>query len=246
DKSTVKCVMWRSQRRVLKWVPANGMKVIVNGRVTLYEAQGTYQIDVLQMTPHGKGDLFAAFEQLKEKLAKEGLFETKRKRPIPMLTKKIGIVTSPTGAVIRDILNILNRRYMNLQIKIFPAKVQGEEAAPSVIEGIRVLNKFKDIDVIIVARGGGSIEDLWPFNEERLARAVVASRIPIISAVGHETDTTICDFVADLRAPTPSAAAELVIGKKSELDETISNFSKRIHSAIHTRLLRMRNGLHML
>src|SRR5919106_2577698 len=215
SKSLLKAVMWKSSHRFLKWQPKNGMKVMVHGRITVYEPQGWYQMDVIQIVPHGKGDLYAAFEQLKEKLRIEGLFDASRKRPIPMLPKKIGIITSRTGAAIRDILNILNRRFANLHILIFPATVQGEEAVPSIVDGLRALNLSKTIEVIILARGGGSIEDLWPFNEELVARAIVGSRIPVISAVGHETDTTISDFVADLRAPTPSAAAELVIGKKS-------------------------------
>ncbi|HJZ10921.1 MAG TPA: exodeoxyribonuclease VII large subunit, partial [Acidobacteriota bacterium] len=191
DKAIVKAVMWKTNHRAMKWRPKDGMKVMVQGRIALYEPGGVYQIAVTQIVPRGKGDLFAAFEQLKEKLQAEGLFDAKRKRPIPLVPKKIGIITSPTGAVIRDMLNILNRRYANLHILLFPAKVQGEDAAPSLIEGLQTLNRSKTIDVLIVARGGGSIEDLWPFNEERVARAIVASRIPVISAVGHETDTTI-------------------------------------------------------
>ena len=241
SKSILKAVMWKSSHRFLKWQPKNGMKVMVHGRVTVYEPQGCYQIDVAQIVPHGKGDLYAAFEELKEKLKLEGLFDATRKRPIPLLPKKIGIITSPTGAAIRDILNILNRRFANLHILIYPATVQGEEAAPSIVEGLRALNLSKTIEVIILARGGGSIEDLWPFNEESVARAIVASRIPVISAVGHETDTTISDFVADLRAPTPSAAAELVIGKKSEFAESLQNLSKRLKSCLQRQVLYLRN-----
>ncbi len=246
DRSQIKAVMWKSSHRFMKWRPKDGMKVIAQGRITLYEPNGQYQIDIVQMIPHGKGELYAAFEQLKEKLQKEGLFDPKRKRPIPMLPKKIGIVTSPTGAVIRDILNILSRRYLNLHLLIFPAKVQGEDAAPTIVEGLRALNRFQDIDVLIVARGGGSLEDLWPFNEESVARAIAASRIPVISAVGHETDTTIADFVADLRAPTPSAAAELVIGKKSEFVVKLSNCSSRMLSSMRARALNLRQSVHML
>jgi exodeoxyribonuclease VII large subunit len=237
DTSQIKAVMWKSSHRYLKWRPQNGMKVLVNGRVTLYEPSGNYQIDVMQIIQHGKGDLHVAFEQLKEKLKAEGLFDPKRKRPIPVLPKKIGIVTSPTGAAIKDILNILNRRFLNLHVLIYPAKVQGEEAAPTIVEGIRVLNLYPDIDVLIVGRGGGSIEDLWPFNEEMVARAIVASRIPVISAVGHEIDTTISDFAADLRAPTPSAAAELVIGKKSELADQVIHLNQRLKGSIRHHLL---------
>jgi exodeoxyribonuclease VII large subunit len=246
EKSQIKAVMWKSNHRYLKWRPANGMKVLLNGRVTLYEPSGNYQLDVLQIIQHGKGDLHVAFEQLKEKLKTEGLFDPKRKRPIPMLPQKIGIVTSPTGAAIKDILNILNRRFLNLHVLIYPAKVQGEEAAPTIAEGIRVLNRFKDIDVLIVGRGGGSIEDLWPFNEELVARAIVSSRIPVISAVGHEIDTTISDFAADLRAPTPSAAAELVIGKKSELIDKVLHLSKRLNSTIQHRFLDCKHNVQIL
>jgi exodeoxyribonuclease VII large subunit len=241
DKAILKAVMWKTNHRTMKWRPKDGMKVMVQGRMSLYEPGGVYQISVTQIVPRGKGDLFAAFEQLKEKLQAEGLFDPKRKRPIPLLPKKIGIITSRTGAVIRDMLNILNRRYANLHILLFPAIVQGEEAAPSLIEGLHTLNRSKTIDVLILARGGGSIEDLWPFNEERVARAIAASRIPVISAVGHETDTTIADFVADLRAPTPSAAAELVVGQKSELNEKIVNLSKRVDRAFHGCLLAYKN-----
>ena len=244
DRAQLRAVMWKSNHRSMKWRPANGMKVVVNAKVSVFEGKGECQLDVIQIVPHGKGDLFAAFEQLKEKLKAEGLFDPKRKRPIPMLPKKIGIVTSPTGAVIRDILNVLGRRYMNLHLLIFPAKVQGEDAAPTIVEGIRALNRFKDIDVLIVARGGGSMEDLWPFNEEAVARAIVASRIPVISAVGHETDTTIADFAADLRAPTPSAAAEMVIGRKAEFVDRLINQSKRMDGALRKRLLNWKNALH--
>lgn len=242
----IRCVMWKSAHRFLRWKPKDGMKVMVSGRLTVYDGKGEYQIDVRQIVAHGKGDLYAAFEQLKEKLQKEGLFSPARKRPIPMLPKKIGMITSPTGAVIRDMLNILNRRYLNLQLLIYPAKVQGEDAAATIVEGLRVMNGYQDIDVLIVARGGGSMEDLWPFNEETVARAIVASRIPVISAVGHETDTTISDFVSDLRAPTPSAAAELVVGKKTEFVEKVLNLSQRIDSVLRNRVLQMKNRVQML
>lgn len=245
SKSAVKAVMWKSSHRFMRWQPKNGMKVMVHGRLTVYEPQGSYQLDVVQMVPHGKGDLYAAFEQLKEKLQSEGLFDSARKRSIPMLPRKIGIVTSPTGAAIQDILNVLNRRFANLGILIFPATVQGEEAAPTIVEGLGVLNLSRQIEVIILARGGGSIEDLWPFNDETVARAIYSSRIPVISAVGHETDSTISDFVADLRAPTPSAAAELVIGTKSEFAERVRNHSKRIHASLHNRLLYLRNRVNV-
>ena len=245
SKSLIKAVMWKSSHRFMRWRPDNGMKVMIRGRLTVYDLQGVYQIDAAQMVPHGKGDLYAAFEQLKDKLRVEGLFDASRKRPIPVLPAKIGLITSPTGAVLRDILNILNRRFANLHILLFPAVVQGDEAAPSLIEGLRVLNLSKKIEVIILARGGGSIEDLWPFNEEAVARAIAASRIPVISAVGHETDTTISDFVADLRAPTPSAAAELVVGKKTELAENLHNLSHRMQGSIQRSLLHLKHKLQL-
>lgn len=244
--SQIQCVMWKSNHRFLKWRPQNGMKIVVRARVTTFEQRSNYQLDIIQMSPHGKGDLYAAFEQLKEKLQKEGLFDQKRKRPIPLLPRKIGIVTSPTGAAIRDILNILDRRYANLHILLFPAVVQGDEAAPSIVEGIRVLNRYRDIDVLIVGRGGGSIEDLWPFNVEMVARSIVASRIPVISAVGHETDFTIADHVADLRAPTPSAAAELVVGKKSEFADKLVTLSRSIRVNMDKKLLFLKNRTQML
>jgi exodeoxyribonuclease VII large subunit len=246
DRAQIRAVMWKSSHRFMKWRPKNGMKVMVTGKLTLYEPSGQYQLEAMQIVPHGKGDLFAAFEQLKERLQAEGLFDAKRKRPVPLLPKKIGIVTSRTGAAIQDILKILDRRYVNLHIRIFPAKVQGEDAAPTIVEGIRALNRFRDIEVLIVGRGGGSMEDLWPFNEEIVARAIVASRIPVISAVGHETDTTIADFVADVRAPTPSAAAEMVIGKKSEYAETVSRLYKGLHQGLQTYLSRVKNRVTLL
>jgi exodeoxyribonuclease VII large subunit len=243
SQSVLKAVMWKTNHRFMRWQPKNGMKVMVRGRITVYEPQGCYQIDAAQMVPHGKGDLFAAFEQLREKLQAEGLFDQGRKRPLPMLPKKIGIVTSRTGAAIQDILKVLGRRFANLHILIFPATVQGEEAAPTIVEGLRVLNLSKTIEVIIVSRGGGSLEDLWPFNEESVARAIHGSRIPVISAVGHETDVTIADFVADLRAPTPSAAAEMVIGHKTELAERVLSLSKRVNTSLQSRILYLKNRL---
>lgn len=221
--SVLTCVMFRPSLSKMKFEMEDGLHVIVHGRISVYEARGQYQLIADTIEVAGLGALQQAFEQLKEKLNKEGLFDESHKRPIPLLPQRIGIVTSPTGAAIRDILNILNRRYANLEIIIAPSLVQGVQAASQIAEGIDNLNRLSNLDVIIVTRGGGSLEDLWSFNEEIVARAVYRSQIPIISAVGHEIDFTICDFVADLRAPTPSAAAELVVQNKTELVATLQN-----------------------
>ena len=223
--SQLRVVMFRAQARLLRFRPQNGMQVIARGRVTLYEARGEMQLLAEYMEPMGAGALQVAFEQLKAKLAAEGLFAQERKKPLPLLPRRIGVITSPRGAVIRDILNVLARRHQSLNVLIYPAQVQGTSAAAEVSAGIRFFNSERDdssqsafaVDVILIARGGGSVEDLAAFNDESLARAIAASQIPIISAVGHETDFTICDFVADLRAPTPSAAAEIVVRSQQEL-----------------------------
>jgi len=216
------------------------LAVIVFGNVTIYEPRGEYQVYVEYMEPKGLGALQLAFEQLKTRLEAEGLFDLARKRPIPLLPKKIGLVTSPSGAAIRDILQIIHRRFANVQVLVFPVRVQGEGAAAEIVEGIEFLNKRGDIDVLIVARGGGSIEDLWAFNEEVVARAIYASQTPVISAVGHETDFTIADFVADVRAPTPSAAAELVISRKAELSQRVDDLFSRLVN--HMRYRAERSG----
>ena len=211
DHAQLKAVVWKTATRLIRFRPRDGMKVVVRGGLRVYPPRGEYQLSVEVLEPLGKGTLQQAFEELKEKLEKEGLFDGARKRPLPMLPRCIGVVTSPSGAVIQDILRVVSRRYANLEVLVYPARVQGEDAAAEIVQGIRALNRLKGLDVIIVARGGGSLEDLWPFNEERVARALAASRVPTISAVGHETDYTIADFLADLRAPTSSAAAEHVI-----------------------------------
>ncbi|MFQ5532365.1 MAG: exodeoxyribonuclease VII large subunit [Candidatus Methylomirabilales bacterium] len=228
ERGQLRSVMFRGSNRALQFRPEDGLAVIVFGNVTIYEPRGEYQIYVEYMEPKGLGALQLAFEQLKTRLESEGLFDPTRKRPIPLLPGKIGVVTSPSGAAIRDILQIIRRRFANVVILIFPVKVQGEGAAAEIVEGIEVLNKRGDLDVIIVARGGGSIEDLWAFNEEIVARAIYASETPVISAVGHETDVTIADFVADVRAPTPSAAAELVISRKAELTQRVDDLMNRL------------------
>ncbi|MCC6138105.1 MAG: exodeoxyribonuclease VII large subunit [Bdellovibrionaceae bacterium] len=232
DKSQINAVMFKGFNSRLKFIPESGMEVIVRGRITVYEPRGTYQIFCETMEPVGAGALQKAFEQLKEKLRAEGLFASEHKQKLPALPKNIGIVTSQTGAALQDILNVLSRRYKAAQITLIPARVQGEGAAREVVRGIEMANKLNLFDVLIVGRGGGSIEDLWCFNEEIVARAIFASRIPIISAVGHEIDFTIADFVADVRAPTPSAAAEIVAQSASELAERISNLKSRLKKSI--------------
>ena len=240
ERGQLRAVMFRGSNRGLQFRPEDGLAVIVFGNVTIYEPRGEYQVYVEYMEPKGLGALQLAFEQLKTRLEAEGLFDPARKRPIPLLPKKIGVVTSPSGAAIRDILQIIHRRFANVQVLIFPVRVQGEGAAAEIVEGVEFLNKRGDLDVLIVARGGGSIEDLWAFNEEVVARAIYASQTPVISAVGHETDFTIADFVADVRAPTPSAAAELVISRKAELSQRVDDLFSRLVS--HMRYRAERSG----
>jgi len=243
ENAQIRAVMFRSQARLLRFRPENGMQVVLRGRVTIYEGRGELQISAEYLEPKGAGALQIAFEQLKAKLEAEGLFEAGRKKPIPTLPRRIGIVTSPQAAALRDILNILQRRHHTASVLIFPAQVQGEAAPVEVSAGVRYFNKARNVDVIIVARGGGSAEDLAAFNNEALARAVVASEIPIISAVGHETDFTIVDFVADLRAPTPSAAAELVIRSRQEVEEQAEGLRERLVRAVRYHLLMGRQAL---
>jgi exodeoxyribonuclease VII large subunit len=230
DSSQIRAVLFRMQARTLRFSPKDGLQIICRGRISLYEKRGDYQLILQSMEPKGMGALQLAFLQLKEKLEKEGMFDSAQKKPIPMLPQKIGIVTSPTGAVIQDMLHILKRRFENLQILLFPVRVQGEGASSEIAEAIDYLNKFTEVDVLIIGRGGGSLEDLWPFNEEVVARAIHRSKIPVISAVGHETDYTISDFVADLRAPTPSAAAELVVRDKKEIKNILSYLGGRLEN----------------
>ena len=243
QNAQIRAVMFRSQARLLRFRPENGMQVVVRGRVTIYEDRGELQISAEYLEPKGAGALQVAFEQLKAKLEAEGLFDSARKKPIPTLPRRIGIVTSPQAAALRDILNILLRRHHTAGILIFPAQVQGEAASAEVSAGVRYFNKARNVDVIIVARGGGSAEDLAAFNNEALARVVAASGIPVISAVGHETDFTIIDFVADLRAPTPSAAAELVIRSRQEVEDQAEALRQRLARAMRYRLLMGRQAL---
>jgi len=242
----LRCVMFRASARQLRFKPKDGMGLIVRGRMTVFEPRGDYQIIAEYLEPQGVGALQLAFVQLKERLAKEGLFEESRKKPIPKLPQRIGIVTSATGAAIHDILNVLDRRFANVEVLISPVKVQGEGAAKEIAGAIREFNRYRDIDVMIVGRGGGSLEDLWAFNEEVVARAIFASRIPVISAVGHEVDFTIADFVADLRAPTPSAAAELVIKSKEELEAGLAALSHRLKVSMIHRLAVVRGEVESL
>ncbi len=239
----LRVVVWRSQARLLRFRPENGLAVIARGRATVYDERGDLQFQAEMLEPKGAGALQLAFEQLKAKLAAEGLFEAGRKKPIPAIPKRIGVVTSASGAALQDILNILRRRHQSVSVLIYDARVQGETAAGEVSTGVRQFNRLKNVDVIVIARGGGSFEDLFAFNDEGLARTIVASAIPVISAVGHETDFTICDFVADLRAPTPSAAAELVIRSKQELSGRLNVLGDRLRQAVNYKLLRLHNTL---
>jgi exodeoxyribonuclease VII large subunit len=240
EKSQIRAVVWKMDTRFVRFRPKDGMKVLARGQLRVYPPRGEYQISVQVLEPLGKGSLQQAFEELKERLEKEGLFDPARKRPLPMLPHRIGVVTSPTGAVLRDILRVLRSRYLNLEVLVYPALVQGEGAAAEIVRGIRALNRLGGLDVIVLARGGGSLEDLWAFNEEAVARAIAASRIPTISAVGHETDFTIADFVADLRAATPSAAAERVVQAKADLQARIAALEERRDAALRLRLARVR------
>ncbi|HTT22976.1 MAG TPA: exodeoxyribonuclease VII large subunit [Candidatus Sulfotelmatobacter sp.] len=239
----IRVVMFRSAARLLRFRPADGLQVVVRGRVTIYEDRGELQISAEYIEPKGAGSLQLAFEQLKAKLEAEGLFAAERKKPIPTLPARIGIVTSVQGAALRDILNILQRRHHSVNILIFPAQMQGDAAGFEVAAGVRFFSQEKNVEVIIVARGGGSAEDLASFNNEGLARTVAGSEIPVISAVGHETDFTIIDFVADLRAPTPSAAAELVIRSRQEIEENAAGLHDRLVRAMRYRLLMGRQAL---
>ena len=242
----IRGVVFRSALRYLKFKPADGLRVVARGRVSVYEPKGEYQIVCEHMEPHGLGALQLAFDQLKKRLQGEGLFDASRKRPLPALPRKIGVVTSLDGAAIRDIIKVLRRRYQNAHLVIRPARVQGEDAAVDIARGIKAIGRVPGVDVIIVGRGGGSIEDLWAFNEEIVARAIALSPVPVISAVGHETDVTIADFVADLRAPTPSAAAELVVSRHEEFFDRIDRLRDRLQAAARVRVQGLSRRVHML
>ena len=231
ESSQLSAVMFKGKLARLPFEPEGGLEVIVRGLVTVYEQRGNYQILCDDMQPKGVGALQLAYEQLRNRLDAEGLFDEAHKKPLPMLPRRIGIVTSPTGAAIRDILNVIRRRYADVHILLYPARVQGDEAAAEIVEGIRTLDAY-GVDVMIVGRGGGSLEDLWPFNEEAVVRAIYEAKTPVISAVGHEIDVTLCDFVADLRAPTPSAAAELVVQEQETLANTVRALGQRLAAAM--------------
>lgn len=246
DAALMRAVMFRFHAQRLGFVPKDGMRVLVHGKVSAFVRDGQYQLYVDDMVPDGVGALYFAFEQLKKKLEAEGLFAEERKRPLPRFPKKIGIVTSPTGAAIRDMINILGRRYPCAEILLYPSQVQGAEAPPQLVAGLEFFAKEKPVDVIIVGRGGGSAEDLWAFNNEALARAVASSPVPVISAVGHESDFTICDFVADKRAPTPSAAAELAVPDATELKKQLGLMGNKLYSTLLGRLENSRRSLKYL
>jgi exodeoxyribonuclease VII large subunit len=242
----IKAVMFRTAYRYLKFKPEDGLHVVARGRVSVYDPKGEYQIVCEHLEPVGQGALQLAFEQLKKRLAAEGLFDAARKRRLPALPRKIGIVTSLDGAAIRDIIKVISRRYPNAHLVIRPARVQGDGAASEIARALRAITRVPGVDVVIVGRGGGSIEDLWAFNEEAVARAIAQSSVPVISAVGHEVDFTIADFVADVRAPTPSAAAEIVVSGKEEFCSRIDRLAGRLESAVRSRVERQRTLLHRL
>lgn len=243
NSSTLKCVMFQTYVSKLRFIPVNGMKIIASGKVSVFERDGQYQLYCEEMQPDGLGALYAAFEQLKAKLDKEGLFSAANKKSLPFLPERVGVVTSRTGSVIKDIINVASRRFPGIQIVLFPVAVQGSTAAGEIANAIESFNNSYNVDVIILARGGGSLEDLWAFNEEIVARAIFNSKIPVISAVGHETDYTIADMTADYRAPTPSAAAEVAVPDKRELHFRIYSVARRITNSIVNNMDNARNKL---
>ncbi len=246
----VKCVMWKSSALRMRYNPRSGDAVVVRGRISVYERDGAYQLYVDAMTPSGTGDLYAEFERLKQALEAEGLFEQSRKRPLPLLPQRLGLVTSPTGAAFQDILNVLSRRYPLVKVVLAPTLVQGDEAPPQIVQAIAALNRMPECDVILVARGGGSMEELWAFNDERVVRAVVASRIPVVSGVGHEIDFTLVDFAADVRAATPSAAAEMITPDiavlRQDIDALVAELQRRLLDRIGTERVRVDHLLRVL
>ena len=245
DTSRINAIMFQGNASKMKFLPVDGMKVLVTGRVSVYEASGAYQIYVDSMLEDGVGSLYLAFLQLKEKLEKEGLFKNEHKRVIPKIPQRIGIITAPTGAAIKDILSTIKRRFPLVETILFPALVQGENAKDDIVKKIKIANTY-DLDVLIVGRGGGSIEDLWPFNEEIVARAIYESKIPIISAVGHEIDFTIADFVADKRAPTPTGAAEMAVPDKTDIQSYLNQINIRLEKAIYNKIKIFRQQLNNL
>jgi exodeoxyribonuclease VII large subunit len=250
EHSQVRAVMFRSSHRYLKFTLQHGIQVLCRGRVSVYDPRGEYQLILDYIEPKGVGALQLAFEQLKAQLEKEGLFDLGRKKPLPLLPRRIGIITSPTGAAIRDMLRVIKRRHPRMHILLYPVPVQGIDAAPALVEAIRYFNEEKRVDVMIIGRGGGSLEDLWAFNEESVAREIAASKIPIVSAVGHETDYTISDFAADLRAPTPSAGAEMVVEREERFQDTIHSLEVRligrVEQMIETARASLRGNVRLL
>jgi len=243
SKSSLRCVFFRRENQRCIFKPSDGMEVILHGNISVYEPDGVYQLYVSEMEPAGMGSLYLAFEQLKGRLEKEGLFSPEIKKKLPALPRKIGLVTSPTGAALQDILATIKKRFPHVHIIVVESLVQGPQASFDIVQAINILNRQKDVDVIILARGGGSLEDLWPFNEERVARAIYSSAVPIVSAVGHETDFTIADFAADLRAPTPTAAAAAVVPEKEEVLSTLAQLREKAASALKRRLQREKQTL---
>jgi exodeoxyribonuclease VII large subunit len=246
DRAQVRCVFFKQQQRGIKFRPEDGLHITVRGSISVYEQRGEYQIYVEKIDLVGQGALQLAFEQLKKRLEAEGLFDAKRKKPLPLLPSRIGIITSPRGAAVRDVVRILTRRFPNVHLTVYPVRVQGEGSAEEIVKALKFFNARKIVDVLILARGGGSMEDLWSFNEEIVARAIFASEIPVISGVGHETDFTIADFVADLRASTPSAAAELVVQTRAEFDKHIAELRETLAGLVRYRLLEWSRRVHEL
>ena len=234
--AAIRCVMWRSAVEKVTWQPAQGAGALAHGRVSVYAAQGYYQLVVDQLRPAGLGDLYSRFEQLREQLRAEGLFDAAHKRPLPQLPKVLGIVTSPQAAALRDVLNVIRRRYPLVRIRLAPTLVQGATAPPQIVAALQAIDADDEVDAILVVRGGGSLEELWAFNDEQVARAIFACRHPVVVGVGHETDSTIADFVADVRAPTPSAAAELAVPDQAELRQRVGVCARQLEQALHSRL----------
>jgi exodeoxyribonuclease VII large subunit len=244
--SQIRAVCFKTQVRAMKFRPENGLHVTVRGSISVYEARGEYQIYVESIEPVGLGALQLAFDQLKKRLEAEGLFSPDRKKPLPMLPRCIGLITSPTGAAVRDVVRILRRRFHNVHVTLFPVRVQGDSAAPEIVRALQFFNRLQSVDVLILARGGGSLEDLWAFNEEEVARAIAQSVIPVISGIGHETDFTIADFVADVRASTPSAAAELVVNTRAQFDKHVADLRQTLADQLRYRILVLKGRVHEL
>jgi exodeoxyribonuclease VII large subunit len=246
ERAQVKCVCFKNQLRTMKFRPEDGLRVTVRGSISVYESRGEYQIYVEHIEPVGLGALQLAFEQLKKRLEAEGVFAAESKKPLPLLPNRIGLITSPSGAAVRDVVRILRRRFRNVHLTVYPVRVQGDGASKEIVRALQFFNRKLPVDVLILARGGGSLEDLWAFNEEEVARAIFASEIPIISGIGHETDFTIADFVADVRASTPSAAAELVVQTRREFDKHIADLQETLASLVRYRLLDLSRRIHEL